>query len=648
MAIAPVNKFLSVAVPVAPGEQKLYEVPTGTSSLLLYAQVSNVGINTYPTVTLIHRRESRSTGITRDIRVIKDIEIPPNDAAILVDGRLVLEKTATTLDRLFISGVQSGITTITYVHYDEPSGIATLTTMDPHGLAVNDQVTLSGIAFTCPSGSGITTTIFPEPQASYTVDEVGVNTEFSCIVGSGKYNHGYNPAIHQFVRAKPNSISVFGSATKHTPYGAIYDGNVGIVTLTLSNHGLTAPTAVRAGAGTTFTAATGVLDVTTTTTHGFSNGDLVKLEEGAITFSCDMDSRGTNHAYPRSGDPASRKYLPISNVTSNGFRMNVGSSSNTSQHYFEEGAVNGIKKATSIIGITTESMVFTCSMDYNTSEHAYPRATDYAGQPGQWLGIDAVTNDTQYTVAAGSGDETTTYNPETGIMRLFLSGGAHGMKNGEYIKITDSSLKFSCDAGLSAHNYVGGTATNAVTITQGSVQRNVTGAVYTPASGVLVLTIGSHSFTTSNTVTIAANSLTFQCAADNYATNHTYPRTSDPVHNTAIAITAVDQSGGTITVNVGVANAGSASQKDYPRSTDPVSGRWTKIFAVTENTVSVQVLNDIPSTNITPHAFVSATSSGIRRRNGTANVYVGVSSSGGSVAPLQMEFIGSFLENSTA
>ena len=647
MAIAPVNKFISIVVPVAPGQQELYQVPTGTSALVLYVQVANVGVGTYPTVTLTQRRESRSTGLTRDVRVIKDIEIPPNDAAILVDGRLVLEKTATTLDRLFISGVQSGITTITYVHYDEPSGIATLTTMDPHGLAVNDQVTLSGIAFTCPSGSGITTTIFPEPQASYTVDEVGVNTEFSCIVGSGKYNHGYNPAVHQFVRAKPNSISVFGSATKHTPYGAVYDGNVGIVTLTLSNHGFTAPTAVRAGAGTTFTAATGVLDVVTTTTHGFSNGDLIKLEEGAITFSCDMDSRGTNHAYPRSGDPASRKYLPISNVTSNGFRMNVGSSSNTSQHYFEEGAVNGIKKATSIIGITTESMVFTCSMDYNTSEHAYPRSTDYAGQPGQWLGVDAITNDTQYTVAAGSGDETTTYNPETGIMRLFLSGGAHGMKNGEYIKITDSSLKFSCNAGLTAHNYVGGTATNALTFNDSS-QKNVTNAVYTPSTGVLVLTIGSHSYTTSNTVTIAANSLTFQCAADNYASNHTYPRTSDPVHNTAIAITAVDQSGGTITVNVGVANAGSASQKDYPRSTDPVSGRWTKIFAVTENTVSVQVLNDIPSTNITPHVFVSATSSGIRRRNGTANVYVGVSSSGGSVAPLQMEFIGSFLENSTA
>ena len=43
-------------VPVAPGEQKLYEVPTGTSALVLYAQVANVGVGTYPTVTFIQRR----------------------------------------------------------------------------------------------------------------------------------------------------------------------------------------------------------------------------------------------------------------------------------------------------------------------------------------------------------------------------------------------------------------------------------------------------------------------------------------------------------------------------------------------------------------------------------------------------------------
>ena len=391
MAIAPVNKFISLAVPVAPGEQKLYEVPTGASSLLLYAQVSNVGINTYPTVTLIQRRESRSTNNKRDIRIIKDIEIPPNDAAILIDGRLVLEKTATTIDRLFIKGNQTGITTITNVIYDEPSGIATVTTMDPHGLSSGDGVTLAGIAFTCSSNAGLTTSIFPDPQQSYIVDLVGFTTEFSAVVGSSKnYKHFYNPAIHFFVRARENAISVVGGST-FSVTNVIYDGKSGITTFTKASHGLSAPTAVTAGAGTTYSPTVGILTVTANN-HGFSNGDLVKLEDGAITFSCDLDNRATTHPYPRYGDPASKKYLPISNVTTNTFRLDVGTSSNTSQHYFEAGAAGGVKKANSIVGIATTSIVFTCTQDNNSTEHAYPRTTDYAHNRN--LGVDSVTTDT--------------------------------------------------------------------------------------------------------------------------------------------------------------------------------------------------------------------------------------------------------------
>ena len=45
MAIAPVNKFVSIAVPVAPGGlQKLYEVPTGTSALLLVLTHLNISV----------------------------------------------------------------------------------------------------------------------------------------------------------------------------------------------------------------------------------------------------------------------------------------------------------------------------------------------------------------------------------------------------------------------------------------------------------------------------------------------------------------------------------------------------------------------------------------------------------------------------
>jgi len=196
MAVAPINKFISVAAPVAPGEQLLYEVPTGVSSILLYAQVSNVGIGTYPTVSFIHRRESRSTGNTRDIRIIKDAEVPPNDAIILIDGRLVLEKTVTTLDRLYINAIQTGIVTITNVEYHEPTGVTTITTLTEHGFTANSEIAMSGIAMTCPSGSGITTTIFPSPQKSYVVDsivdDVGTSKTFTTNVGSANgISHTY-------------------------------------------------------------------------------------------------------------------------------------------------------------------------------------------------------------------------------------------------------------------------------------------------------------------------------------------------------------------------------------------------------------------------------------------------------------------------
>ena len=238
MAVAPVNKFLSVAVPVTPGAQKIYEVPTGTSAILLYAQVSNVGIGqSYPTVTLIHRRETRSTGITRDIRIIKNIEIPPNDAAILIDGRLVLEKTATTLDRLFIEGVQSGINTITDVQYSPYSGIATVTTMNPNVFSINEDISMVGIAFTCSSNAGITTTIFPDPSQSNTVesivDVVGTSKTFTSVIGGTGalfVDHFYNPSPHTFVKAVNNS-TITGGDHEHVFKGAGLSTSVGALVL---------------------------------------------------------------------------------------------------------------------------------------------------------------------------------------------------------------------------------------------------------------------------------------------------------------------------------------------------------------------------------------------------------------------------------
>ena len=325
MAIAPVNKFVSIAVPVSPGLQKLYEVPTGTSALLLYTQVANVGIGTtFPKVTFVQRRESRGTGNTRDIRVIKEVEIPPNDAVILIDGRLVLEKTPKVIDRIFVEGVQDGVGIISSVTYHEPSGIATVFTETNHGFSVGDPITLAGIAFTCiPGQTGITTTIFPDPQQSYTVDEVNGPKEFSTLVGGSKgYPHFYNSAIHYFERARPSAITVVNSqdgtpanGTKFNVINAIYNGD----NRTKDVHGLTL--------------SSGELYIQTSVPHNLQVNDTISIADNSLIFTCTMDNRNTEHAYPRPTDPASTSNSQLSNgVLSialqgvDGFRVTVGQS----------------------------------------------------------------------------------------------------------------------------------------------------------------------------------------------------------------------------------------------------------------------------------------------------------------------------------
>ena len=177
MAVAPLNKFLTIAVPVAPGEQTVYTAPTGVSAIVLYAQVSNVGIGeTYPTVTFTHRRKStsqRTAGNTRNNRIIKGAEIPPNDSLVIIDGRLVLERTAVVTDSIIIEGTQSGIVSVTDCLYDNNTGVTTVTTFNSHNFNIGDEVTMSGLAFTCAPGNyGITTTIFPSPQQSFTIDSI--------------------------------------------------------------------------------------------------------------------------------------------------------------------------------------------------------------------------------------------------------------------------------------------------------------------------------------------------------------------------------------------------------------------------------------------------------------------------------------------
>jgi len=192
MAVAPLNKFITIAVPVAPGKQTVYSTPTGVASIVLYAQVSNVGVGTtYPTFTFTHQRKStslRTAGNTRDNRIVRDVEVPPNDAVVIIDGRLILEKTAVISDSIVIEGNQAGIVSVTGCLYDNNTGVTTVTTINPHNFNVGDEVTMSGLAFTCSGSFGLTTSIFPSPQQSFIVDSIvgDVGTSKTFVTNSGK------------------------------------------------------------------------------------------------------------------------------------------------------------------------------------------------------------------------------------------------------------------------------------------------------------------------------------------------------------------------------------------------------------------------------------------------------------------------------
>ena len=194
---------------------------------------------------------------------------------------------------------------------------------------------------------------------------------------------------------------------------------------------------------------------------------------------------------------------------------------------------------------------------------------------------------------------------------------------------------------------------------------DVSDAVYTPSTGQMVLTIGTHTLTTSDTVTVRPHSLVFTCDADNDASFHAYPRAGDPAFNTPLAISA--ETGTTITVNVGasplvqytptaatydpatgdmVLTIGShsleindyvniatdsltftcdqdanGSNHTYPRASDPAAGRRLFIHGTTATTITVNVAAS-PADQQYAHTFVSASANSVSSGGGYTHAFV--------------------------
>ena len=565
--------------------------------------------------------------------------------------------------------------TVTDASYNPTTGILT-STINDHGMVSGDFVKFAddSLTFTCTEGAGNHTYPRPTDPVSGAWLEISNVTSNTFDVQVLDALPSTNTTVHTFVSATSGGVTQKIDRAYDTAL-QIVEATPDRITLDVGK----SPTVTHTPTAATYNAAAGTMEVTIGA-HKLRTGTTVKMLEGAVTFTCDEDADASNHAYPRSivdGHQASAvAYNPttgVMSVTSNGHGLRNGD----------------------WIKLAKDSFKFTCTHG-DSGNHTYPRVTDpfydkwiqvsNASNNAfdvQVLATQPSTNTTTHTWVSPTGMTPTdaSYSGTTGIMTLTVSG--HGMENGDMVKLDDGAITFKCDYGSGVHTWQGGVANNAVSDNLGQ-QYNVSNADYNPTLGTLVLTIGSHSLTTSNTVQIVSGSLTFSCDADSHATNHTYPRATDPANGATLAITDVDVT--TITVEVGLAEgsgtayprgtraeytaaggstydpatglmvvtttvnhainvgdevlfddgaitfscnfggaSGAAAQKSYPRNTDYASGKWLKVHAKTANTFTVQVLDTIPSTNTDAHTFVSGVTNAINVRDPLSGRFVEIS-----------------------
>jgi len=145
---------------------------------------------------------------------------------------------------------------------------------------------------------------------------------------------------------------------------------------------------------------------------------------------------------------------------------------------------------------------------------------------------------------------------------LEVQGSYHSLitdGTGDYLtQLGDSTQEVATEAAIQNISQLANAllAGNAPNFTVVDATFTPTNATYNPLTGVLVLTIGSHSLEVGQYIEIEPQSIRFTCASDGNVTPVAYPRTTDPAYQTKLEITA--KAATTITVNVGTSSETSA------------------------------------------------------------------------------------------
>ena len=142
----------------------------------------------------------------------------------------------------------------------------------------------------------------------------------------------------------------------HTFVRDEYAGSTGAIEITGGGSG----DLVVSTTGTTFDEDTGIMTVTTTTSHGLSTGATIQFRALGVTFTCAKDDYATEHSYPRTTDPAYGQDLSITVTDADTFTVDVGrlsggaiSSNNEIIYNFADSTKGGSTYYNRVTNVTT-------------------------------------------------------------------------------------------------------------------------------------------------------------------------------------------------------------------------------------------------------------------------------------------------------
>ena len=279
----------------------------------------------------------------------------------------------------------------------------------------------------------------------------------------------------------------------------------------------------------TYNGATGELELTIGN-HSYTTSNTVKIGEGKLSFTCDLDDNATTHAYPRLTDPCYNTLIAIGSVTATTITVNVGIAGG-----FSEGET-----------------IRNYKLDYSNNDGeflnndtAYVRKLSLRDEQG-----DGFFSKGQIIRSENSKAEVLGFNRARSTVYLGKMGRSkpsgedfHHVVFHDDAQLDTSQKKYGDSSLLlgkafTTHIWVSG-VDDAITADAGGPFTAASGTTYNPVTGDLVLEIGSHSLTTSNTIQIATGGLSFTCDGDNHTSAKTYPRATDPVAGQTLAITCL-------------------------------------------------------------------------------------------------------------